>query len=358
MKIFEKANALLGASKVISFLDALCGADRAIQKLGAFGTWSQPKVEEGPFSFDIRDGRHPIIEASQRSFVPNSLSLGRAKKRILLLTGPNMAGKSTLMRQTGLILILAQVGLRVPAESCELSPARGFYSRMGSSDKILLGDSTFMVEMKEMALLLREANENSFVLMDEVGRGTSTKDGLALAKAFLEYFAESMPALTLFATHYHELAPFSEDFENVLNASMSIKEWKGELIFLRKLIPEAASSSYGLHVAKLAGIHAKILNRARCFHNQKTLEKDDLALSELPLFSKPIPLVQSALLKEDLDSKWEARIKDINLDELSPKEAWLLLESWKMGSDATQEDGEYEKRANSSGNLAAFKEEV
>lgn len=367
----KTAEVLLSASKVISFLDALCGADRAIQKLSAYGTWSQPKLEDGPFSFEIREGRHPIIEATQRSFVSNSLTLGRGKKRILLLTGPNMAGKSTLMRQTGLILILAQVGLRVPAESCELSPARGFYSRMGASDKILLGDSTFMVEMKEMAHLLREANENSFVLMDEVGRGTSTKDGLALAKAFLEYFAETMPALTLFATHYHELAPFSEDYENVLNASMSIKEWKSELIFLRKLIPEAASSSYGLHVAKLAGIHPKILNRARSFHSQNAPDREAAPLLEMPLFSKPFPLLQSAkqseekLLEIDTNLKvnppedfWSDRMKSINLDELSPKEAWNLLENWKAESDAMREGRECEKRPKGSTNLAAFKEEV
>lgn len=341
----KNAEVLLGASKVISFLDALCGADRAIQKLSAYGTWSQPVVEEGPFSFDIREGRHPLIEANEHSFVSNSLSLGRGKKRILLLTGPNMAGKSTLMRQTGLILVLAQVGLRVPAEGCEMSPARGFFSRMGASDRILLGESTFMVEMKEMALILREANENSFVLMDEVGRGTSTKDGLALAKAFLEYFSETMPALTLFATHYHELAPFSEDFENVLNASMSIKEWKSELIFLRKLVPEAASSSYGLHVAKLAGIHAKILNRARVFHTHKA-DQEVGALIDMPLFSKPVAMPSSPSTLP-LNPEIETTLNTLDLDDLSPKEAWNILEKWKKllasDRDASHEVHECEK---------------
>src|SRR5262249_36614571 len=147
----------------------------------------------------ITEGRHPIIEMRERGFVPNSISLGVGKKRLLLLTGPNMAGKSTLMRQCGIILLLAQVGFRVPADKVEMAPSSGFFSRMGASDRILLGESTFMVEMREMATILRDTDHNSFVLIDEIGRGTSTKDGLALAKAFLEFFATERPALTLFA---------------------------------------------------------------------------------------------------------------------------------------------------------------
>lgn len=282
-KLRTKRPALEVCCENFAYIDAWAGALKALQKLRALGPWNYPTVNEGAFSFTIVDGRHPLIEFQDKTFIPNSLSLGEGKKRVLLLTGPNMAGKSTLMRQTGLILVLAQIGLPVPAESLHFAPARGFYSRMGASDRILHGESTFMVEMREMATILREEDENSFVLIDEVGRGTSSSDGLAIAQAILEHFAQPAQALTLFATHFHELSRVAATKDCVLNASMTIKEWKGELIFLRKIVYEPASSSYGLYVAKLAGLPSGLLQKAKRYQElqreQQLLQQANSQLS-------------------------------------------------------------------------------
>jgi DNA mismatch repair protein MutS len=335
---------LLKALRLVAYVDAFAGAERSVQKYSAHGPWVCPAITEGRFYFSIEEGRHPLIEARERSFVSNSLTLGMSKKRLLLLTGPNMAGKSTLMRQCGIILLLAQIGLRVPAEKVEMSPARGFFSRMGASDRILMGESTFMVEMREMAGILRDADEDSFVLIDEIGRGTSTRDGLALAKSFLEFFANERPSLTLFATHYHELAPFSQPFESVVNGSMSIREWKGDLVFLRKLIYESASSSYGLHVAKLAGISSKLLNRAKNFYDFKSENSSEKPSLSLSLFDQPIVAKankDSVLHEEELSRKikkqdeWSDKIAALDTESLSPRDAWKLLDEWR--NSAAQE---------------------
>ena len=332
---------LLKALRLVAYVDAFAGAERSIQKYVAHGPWAWPTLSEGRFYFSIEEGRHPLIEAREKSFVSNSVTLGVSKKRLLLLTGPNMAGKSTLMRQSGMILLLAQVGLRVPAEKVEMSPARGFFSRMGASDRILMGESTFMVEMREMAGILRDADEDSFVLIDEIGRGTSTRDGLALAKSFLEFFANERPSLTLFATHYHELAPFSQSFESVVNGSMSIREWKGDLVFLRKLVYEAASSSYGLHVAKLAGISSKLLNRAKSFYDSKSENSSENSTQLLSLFDQPVvakankdEVLHGELekIRKEKQDVWLEKIATLDTDSLSPREAWKLLDEWRISA--------------------------
>jgi DNA mismatch repair protein MutS len=332
---------LLKALRLVAYVDAFAGAERSIQKYVAHGPWTWPTVSEGRFYFSIEEGRHPLIEAREKSFVSNSVTLGVSKKRLLLLTGPNMAGKSTLMRQSGMILLLAQVGLRVPAEKVEMSPARGFFSRMGASDRILMGESTFMVEMREMAGILRDADEDSFVLIDEIGRGTSTRDGLALAKSFLEFFANERPSLTLFATHYHELAPFSQSFESVVNGSMSIREWKGDLVFLRKLVYEAASSSYGLHVAKLAGISSKLLNRAKSFYDSKSENSSENSTQLLSLFDQPVVAKANKdevlhgeveKIRKEKQDVWSHKIATLDTDSLSPREAWKLLDEWRISA--------------------------
>ncbi len=332
---------LLKALRLVAYVDAFAGAERSIQKYVAHGPWTWPTLSEGRFYFSIEEGRHPLIEAREKSFVSNSVTLGVSKKRLLLLTGPNMAGKSTLMRQSGMILLLAQVGLRVPAEKVEMSPARGFFSRMGASDRILMGESTFMVEMREMAGILRDADEDSFVLIDEIGRGTSTRDGLALAKSFLDFFANERPSLTLFATHYHELAPFSQSFESVVNGSMSIREWKGDLVFLRKLVYEAASSSYGLHVAKLAGISSKLLNRAKSFYDSKSENSSENSTQLLSLFDQPLvakankdEVLHGELekIRKEKQDVWLQKIATLDTDSLSPREAWKLLDEWRISA--------------------------
>jgi DNA mismatch repair protein MutS len=312
--------------EIFSFVDALAGVKRAVRSLAAYGPWSEPvAVEAAHVFFEIEEARHPILEALYKDFVPNSLSLDVKTERLLLLTGPNMAGKSTLMRQTGLCLLLAQCGFQVPARSMRFVPCSGFFSRMGASDRILSGESTFMVEMKETAAILREADERSFVLIDEIGRGTSTTDGLSIARAVLEHLHDRVQALCVFATHYHELSEDAARLSHAFNASMGIREWKGDLVFLRKLVREAAASSYGLYVAKWAGLPQSLLNRAhKELERLSALEKSGTAAKDqMSLFSAP-----PALDNEEFQrlKSLQEQILSTDLDALSPKAAWSLLE--------------------------------
>ncbi len=313
-----------------SWMDAFSGVQKALKKLRINGPWTWPKLfDAAEFSLDIVEGRHPILSASNRDFVPNSVALGGDKRHLLLLTGPNMAGKSTLMRQTGLCLLLAQCGFPVPAQELRATPASGFYSRMGASDRILAGESTFMVEMKECAQILRDADAMSLLLIDEIGRGTSTRDGLAIARAVLRHIHNVIMAPAIFATHYHELSEDVLALPRAENASMSIEEWKGRLVFLRKLVFQAAESSYGIYVAKLAGLPSNLLKSAQKFFEDAgsigTEEQLGLFAAFAPGESRP---AQSA------NNEWEAllafvgEIAERDPIELSPREAWTLLDEW------------------------------
>ena len=351
----------------VSWMDALSSVQLSVAKLQRHGVWTFPEVLGGDFSFVIREARHPVMEALLGSFVPNSIELGVGQARLLVLTGPNMAGKSTLMRQTGLCLLLAQCGLAVPASFMSFSPARGFYSRMGASDKILEGESTFMVEMKETAAILKDADRNSFVLIDEIGRGTSTQDGLAIARAVLEHVHNVTGSIGIFATHYHELSDAVGELPYARNASMAIREWKGELVFLRSLRPEPAESSYGIYVAKMAGLPQSLLKRAQnlfargsatsqgassgarspeeagqldIFNSQDkahdTSQVESLAQSLAPTFVES--LAGAASSNEALIGELQ-KLKSLKLDELSPKQAWLALEGLLAILDCESQKG-------------------
>ena len=330
-----------------SWIDAWAGVCLSKIKLSRYGKWNVPTLCEGDFSFEIEEARHPVVETllgGSNGFVPNSISLGTDPSRLLLLTGPNMAGKSTLMRQTGLCILLAQCGLPVPATSMRLSPCDGFFSRMGASDKILEGESTFMVEMKETAAILRHAGRNSFVLIDEIGRGTSTEDGLSIARAVLEHLHDVTLCVGIFATHYHELSIDADSLPHAQNASMEIREWMGELIFLRSLKMQPAESSYGIYVAKMAGLPKNVIARAQKLLNEtlaieggagRKLQLDLFAATrsvrtdvELPSTSDDTAefstadsktVVHKTMLPEELRS--------VDLNDLSPKQAWTLLEN-------------------------------
>lgn len=213
---------------------------------------------------EIKAGRHPVVERSQRDgFIPNDTMLGAADNRIQIITGPNMAGKSTYMRQVALILIMAQIGSFVPADSCVLPISDRVFTRIGASDNLARGDSTFMVEMKEMANIVANATKKSFLVLDEVGRGTSTNDGLAIAYAILEYLSKKLPAKTLFATHYHELTALADRRKNISNRKVEILESDGKLVFLRKVVEGKANKSYGIEVARLSGLPDEIIERAK-----------------------------------------------------------------------------------------------
>ena len=226
----------------------------------------RPVVEESDV-LDIKQGRHPVIErqmAAGESYIPNDLYLDSEKQQIIIVTGPNMAGKSALLRQTALITLLAQIGCFVPAESARIGLVDKIFTRVGASDNISAGESTFMVEMTEAANILNNLSGNSLVLFDELGRGTSTYDGMSIAWAIVEYIHEYSKgrARTLFATHYHELNEMENNFPRIKNFNVSVREIDGKVIFLRKLMPGGSEHSFGIHVAKLAGMPKSIVNRS------------------------------------------------------------------------------------------------
>jgi DNA mismatch repair protein MutS len=215
---------------------------------------------------DIRQGRHPVIEKQlplDEVYVPNDVLLDNNGQQIIIITGPNMAGKSALLRQTALIVLMAQMGSFVPAESASIGVVDKIFTRVGASDNISLGESTFMVEMNEAASILNNLSERSLVLFDELGRGTSTYDGISIAWAIVEYIHEQRGhAKTLFATHYHELNEMEESFQRIRNYNVSVREANGKVIFMRKLVRGGSEHSFGIHVAKLAGMPSSIIQRA------------------------------------------------------------------------------------------------
>jgi DNA mismatch repair protein MutS len=237
----------------------LCGFARVATEQG----WVRPDVDDGDV-LDIKDGRHPVVESvlSAGEFVPNDSRLDHDTARLMLITGPNMAGKSTYIRQVALLVLLAQVGSFVPAARARVGVVDRIFTRLGSADDLSAGLSTFMVEMTETAAILRGATDRSLVILDEVGRGTSTWDGLSLAWALSEYLYKKVRARTMFATHYHELVDLAEEFDAVRNVNVAIKEWGEDIVFLHKIVPGGTDRSYGLHVARLAGVPRPVIDRA------------------------------------------------------------------------------------------------
>ena len=225
---------------------------------------------------DIREGRHPVVELlSDTSFVPNDTILDTKDNRCAIITGPNMAGKSTYMRQTAIITLMAQIGSFVPAKAAKISICDAIFTRVGASDDLASGKSTFMVEMAEVANILKYATKDSLLIIDEIGRGTSTYDGMSIAKAVLEYVADKrkIGAKTLFATHYHELTSLEEELDGVKNYNIAAKKKGDDIIFLRRIVRGGTDDSYGIEVAKLAGVPQKVVNRAK--EILKTLESGE-----------------------------------------------------------------------------------
>ena len=228
--------------------------------------YCRPKINENGI-IDIKGGRHPVVEKmiNNDMFIDNDTYLDNGNHRISIITGPNMAGKSTYMRQTALIVLMAQMGSFVPAKSAVIGVVDRVFTRIGASDDLAAGQSTFMVEMSEMANILRHATAQSLLILDEIGRGTSTFDGMSIARAVVEYIADpkKIGARTLFATHYHELTDLANSRQGVQNYNVAVREWKEEIVFLRKIVPGAADKSYGIQVARLAGMPAVIVDRAK-----------------------------------------------------------------------------------------------
>ncbi len=293
-EIFESARqqtlaaapAIRAAAEGVAELDALACLAEVAREDG----WVRPVVDASE-RLEIRAGRHPVVEAALRrrggEFVPNDTELDPADAQIGLLTGPNMSGKSTYLRQVALLVLLAQMGSFVPAESARLGVVDRIFTRVGASDRLAHGESTFMVEMRETADILAQASPRSLVILDEIGRGTSTFDGLSIAWAVAEYLhdAPGLRARTLFATHYHELADLARVRPRVRNAHFEVREWGDEVVFLRRLAPGAASRSYGIQVARLAGLPRVVLERARAI--LANLEGDELDAAGRPRLAGP-----------------------------------------------------------------------
>ena len=322
----QAAQISLAAQAFAIFDVSLALADLAIRE-----NWCRPKVDNS-YAFAISGGRHPVVEhalksQSGASFIANDSALDDNK--IWLLTGPNMAGKSTFLRQNALIALLAQMGSFVPATSAHIGLVSQLFSRVGASDDLARGRSTFMVEMVETAAILNQADHRALVILDEIGRGTATYDGLSIAWATLEHLHDVNKSRSLFATHYHELTALAGKLDRVENATVAVKEWQGEVIFLHEVIKGAADRSYGVQVAQLAGLPKAVVDRARMV--LEALEKGErengsgakALIDDLPLFA----MAPSAPPKQAVTapSQVDALLRDVQPDELTPRDALKLI---------------------------------
>ncbi|MHC4462539.1 MAG: DNA mismatch repair protein MutS [Planctomycetota bacterium] len=266
-KLFEdiRRQSAQYVSRLQALADTLAQCDclAALAYLARRRNYFRPKMTDGG-ELIINDGKHPVLaESLGPEFVPNDIELGGKAGDYLLVTGPNMSGKSTYIRQTALLILMAQAGSFIPAKDATIGLVDRIFTRVGASDELVRGQSTFMVEMTETANIINNATKKSLVILDEVGRGTSTYDGLALAWAITEYIANKIKCRTLFATHYHELTELAELFTNVKNCNVAVREWMDEVVFLHKILPGGTDKSYGIHVAKLAGVPKSILERSK-----------------------------------------------------------------------------------------------
>ena len=322
-KIAKEVVDIQKSASIVSILDVLC----SYATVAVDNNYTKPNMLKTG-EINIVEGRHPVVEKSLKgdSFIPNDTYLNNDADRFLIITGPNMAGKSTYMRQVALITYMAQIGSFVPATKADISIVDRIFTRIGASDDLAMGESTFMVEMQELSNILSNATANSLVILDEIGRGTSTYDGLSIAWATVEYIAnkEKIGAKTLFATHYHELVDVAEQVEGVKNYSVAVKEKGDDVIFLRKIVPGGTDESYGIYVAKLAGISKQVISRAKQI--LKELEDVDLAKKSINSRKKKITTEE---IQVDMFNYKMAEITKIlektNLDELSPKDALDVL---------------------------------
>ena len=310
-------------------LDVLLSLARVASDRG----YTKPRIVDEPV-LDIRDGKHPVLEQILGSeFVPNDVTLGGEAPRVGLITGPNMAGKSTYIRQTALLALMAHMGSYLPARSATVGLVDRIFTRVGAADELARGRSTFMVEMTETANILNNATARSLVILDEVGRGTSTFDGVALAWAVTEHIARGIGCRTLFATHYHELTELAEILEGVANFNVAVREWQDQVVFLHKIVAGGTDKSYGVHVARLAGVPKEVVDRARQILTE--LEAAHLDPSGKPRIAPaaPGPSVRTVQLTlfEGAGSAIVQELNRLDLDRLTPLEALAKLKELKDG---------------------------
>jgi DNA mismatch repair protein MutS len=316
-QLAANAEALGSLARTVAEIDVYSGLAETAVRHG----YVRPQIDEGERIL-IRDGRHPVVERSlgDGRFVPNDTQLDSAGAQVVVLTGPNMAGKSTYLRQVALIVLLAQAGSFVPAASAQVGVVDRVFTRIGAQDDLSRGESTFMVEMLETAAILRGATRRSLILFDEVGRGTSTYDGLAIARAVVEYLhaRPERAAKTLFATHYHEMTALAETLPRVRNQSVAVTEQDGRVVFLHRIVDGGADRSYGIHVAELAGMPAPVIDRAR-----EVLATLEAAGRDTPRHAEAAP--QLPLLASATPSEVEAALAELDLDVLTPLQALTRL---------------------------------
>jgi len=316
-------------ASLLARLDCLCGFALQASQFG----YTRPLIDSS-YDLDIKDGRHPVIEQQlppDAPYIANDVFLDRDNQQMVMITGPNMSGKSAILRQTALIVLLAQMGSFVPAKAVRMGPVDKIFTRVGASDNISMGESTFMVEMNETASILNNISDRSLVLLDEIGRGTSTYDGISIAWAISEYLhAHPARPKTLFATHYHELNDMTESFDRIKNYNVSVKETDDTVLFLRKLVPGGSQHSFGIHVARMAGMPRQVLKKA----NQilKRLEKShsaDEVSEKLNQVAEEDAQLSFFKLDDPLLEEIRDQILDIEIDTLTPVEALLKLNEIK-----------------------------
>ncbi|MGL4593397.1 MAG: DNA mismatch repair protein MutS [Thermoguttaceae bacterium] len=328
----EQRTSMQQTASALSHLDVLVSLALLARERG----YCRPQLVEQPV-IDIRDGRHPVLEATEPSgsFVPNDIILDSENGMIQIITGPNMAGKSTFIRQAATLCLMAQIGSFLPATSAVIGICDRIFARVGASDEISRGQSTFMVEMTETARILNRATERSLVILDEIGRGTSTYDGISLAWSIVEYLHDKTCCRTLFATHYHELTDLSESFDRICNKNVAVKEDNDDIAFLHKIISGAADKSYGIHVARLAGVPKAVISRAKEIldeleqthveatknesnrrHSQQTISKQSHSAKQFSLFGpEHHPIIEE--------------LRGLDLDTINPLDALQRLHLWK-----------------------------
>ena len=352
LELFERLRSRVGGeapriqdtARALATLDVLA----ALAETAAVSNYTKPHVHEGD-EYLVTDARHPVVERfTTGAFVPNDVDLNGSSRQLVILTGPNMGGKSTYLRQTALLPLLAQIGSFVPAKDAKLPLVDRIFARVGASDNIARGQSTFMVEMQETANILQTATSRSLVVLDEIGRGTSTFDGLSIAWAVAEHLAASPRARpkTLFATHYHELTDLADSLPGVVNAHVTAREWKDDIIFLRKILPGRSDRSYGIQVARLAGLPAGLIARAREILGG--LERDELSRggrptlsgsagdpesNQLGLFARPADSSDGAVHPPVRSDAIMSRLRQLDLDDTTPRKALELLAELRQMAD-------------------------
>jgi DNA mismatch repair protein MutS len=353
LPIYTLANAALGRdAEIRAAAEALAVPDVAagLAELADQEGYVRPKIVEG-LAFRILGGRHPVVEQALRAgtgepFVANDCDLGpRASEgdgRLVIVTGPNMGGKSTYLRQNALIVLMAQIGAFVPAREATIGLVYRLFSRVGAADDLARGRSTFMVEMVETAAILNQAGPRALVILDEIGRGTATFDGLSIAWATIEHLNAVNKCRTLFATHYHELTALAERLPRITNVTSAVREWKGDVVFLHEIVAGAADRSYGIQVARLAGLPPKVIDRARQvlkqLEEQDRRGRRDTFVDELPLFSALAPKVAppSEPVADDRFDRLAAEIAGLSPDDMSPRDALDALYRLKARAEAIE----------------------